>query len=83
VLAREQNTSYPRCTGGRRASPPEDCGGVSGYEYLLGVLADPAHEEHADRLDWMGLTDAAQFDPAALDLDQINKALPVVARARR
>ena len=83
VQPREQRTSYPRCTAGRRASPPEDCGGVWGYGYLLGVLADPAHEEHAERQDWMGITDPAQFDPAAFDLAAINEALPVVGRARR
>src|SRR5262249_20826704 len=55
VLAREPAVVYPRCTGGRRAGPPEDCGGIWGYDWLVAVLADPAHEEHGDRLDWLGL----------------------------
>ncbi|WP_186080538.1 plasmid pRiA4b ORF-3 family protein [Burkholderia gladioli] len=29
---------YPRCTGGRHACPPEDCGGPSGYVHLLRTL---------------------------------------------
>ncbi len=48
---------------GERACPPEDCGGTPGYEHLLGVLADPDHEEHRDMLEWVG--DA--FDPELFD----------------
>ncbi|MCC2638866.1 MAG: plasmid pRiA4b family protein, partial [Moraxellaceae bacterium] len=29
----------PRCIDGKRACPPEDCGGVGGYAYLLKVMA--------------------------------------------
>ncbi|MBN6051068.1 plasmid pRiA4b ORF-3 family protein, partial [Nonomuraea sp. RK-328] len=66
---------YPRCLTGRRACPPEDCGGIWGYDYLLEILADPTHEEHEDRLEWLGLDSADQFDPAAFDLAGTNTAL--------
>jgi hypothetical protein len=59
------------CVAGRRAGPPEDCGGVWGYAELLDILADPGHPEHAERLDWLGY----QPDPAAFDKDAINQAL--------
>jgi hypothetical protein len=80
VLPAEPGVTYPRCTAGRRACPPEDSGGIWGYEYLLEVLADPGHEEHADRLDWLGLDSADQFDPAAFDLTEVNEALSGLAR---
>jgi len=56
------------CTGGRRACPPEDCGGVWGYEELLTALADPGHERHEELTQWVGpdfrpdLFDAAETD---------------------
>jgi hypothetical protein len=31
------------CTDGRRAAPPEDCGGITGAADLAAVLDDPAH----------------------------------------
>ncbi|MGC4811436.1 plasmid pRiA4b ORF-3 family protein [Micromonospora sp. DT228] len=74
VLARQPIT-YPRCTGGRRAAPPEDCGGIWGYAELVEVLSDPGHPEHGDRLDWLGLTSAADFQPARFDATEITQAL--------
>ncbi|MFD5393306.1 plasmid pRiA4b ORF-3 family protein [Streptomyces sp. NPDC127097] len=71
----EPDTAYPRCLTGRRACPPEDCGGMWGYDYLIEILADPHHEEHEDRLEWLGLDSADQFDPAAFDPAQVNAAL--------
>jgi hypothetical protein len=46
----------PHVVGGARACPPEDCGGPGGYQHLLDVLANPADDEHAALLDWIGAT---------------------------
>ena len=69
--------------GGRRAGPPEDCGGVPGYQELLEVLADPRHPEHDSMLEWLGLDSPDELDPAECDLDEINDMLParVLAKA--
>jgi hypothetical protein len=80
---REPKVFYPRCTGGRRAGPPEDSGGIWGYQELLRILADPAHEEHESRLDWLGLRDASEFDPAAFDMTAINADLGPRSRRSR
>ncbi|MGW5250975.1 plasmid pRiA4b ORF-3 family protein [Streptomyces sp. NPDC004129] len=71
VTAPEAGTAHPRCLTGRRACPPEDRGGIWGYDYL----ADSRHEEHKDRLEWLGLDSADRFDPAAFDAAQVNSAL--------
>ncbi|MGH3620416.1 MAG: plasmid pRiA4b ORF-3 family protein [Sciscionella sp.] len=75
VLDREETVSYPRCTGGRRAAPPEDCGGIWGYSDLTEILSDPAHPEHEERLEWLGLDEAADFDPAGFDANTVTQAL--------
>ncbi len=79
VIPAEPGIAYPRCLAGRRACPPEDCGGIWGYGDLLEVLADPAHDEHEERLEWLGLESADQFDPAAFDLVATNNALSHLA----
>lgn len=61
--------------GGRRG-PLEDSGGVSGYEELLRSIADPAHPEHGENLEWVDYMTGPDepFDPAHLDIQAINRA---------
>jgi hypothetical protein len=75
VLDHSETATYPRCTGGRRAAPPEDCGGVWGYANLVETLNDPADPEHEDMLEWLGLDDAADFDPDSFDAKAVTEAL--------
>jgi hypothetical protein len=75
VLDRDAAAVYPRCTGGRKAAPPEDCGGLWGYAELVEVLTDPSHPEHEERLDWLGLKSASEFDPDHFDTEPVNQAL--------
>jgi hypothetical protein len=70
TLPREANTSYPTCVGGRRACPPEDCGGTCGYEEFLEAINDPEHEQHEELLEWIGGEfDPEYFDPAEVTFD--------------
>lgn len=64
-------TSYPTCVAGKRNCPPEDCGGPGGYEELLQILADPAHPEHAEQIEWLG----EEFDPDDFSVDIANATL--------
>ena len=59
------------CVDGARACPPEDCGGALGYGELLDILRDPAHREHAERLDWVG----GSLDAEAFDCARVNGLL--------
>jgi hypothetical protein len=62
---------YPLCVAGERAAPPDDVGGVMGYEEFLSAIKDPTHEEHDSMLVWIG----GAFDPEGFDLNAINRTL--------
>ncbi|MDA0282743.1 MAG: SEC-C metal-binding domain-containing protein [Planctomycetota bacterium] len=55
---------YPRCVTGKRNCPPEDCGGIWGYQELLEILSDPEHPEYEERNDWCGEIDPEEFNAA-------------------
>lgn len=67
----EPGARYPVCTAGKRACPPEDCGGMWGYYNMLEAVADPDDEDHEHFLEWLG----EGFDPEAFDLESVNKRL--------
>ncbi|MBI4457309.1 MAG: plasmid pRiA4b ORF-3 family protein [Acidobacteria bacterium] len=63
ILCREINVKYPKCVGGQRACPPEDCGGIWGYQEFLEAISNPTHEEHERMLEWVGGSfDSERFD---------------------
>jgi len=69
ILDRESGVDYPVCIGGERACPPEDSGGVSGYQRLIDMLSHP-DEYPKDYVDWVG-----DYDPERFDLESINRRL--------
>jgi hypothetical protein len=71
ILTPEAGFQYPTCIKGKRACPPEDVGGIWGYEEFLEAIADPEHEMHIDYTDWIG----DDFDPEEFDLNDINQGL--------
>ena len=67
ILPRDKNVEYPICLAGRRACPPEDCGGVWGYEGFLEAIKNPKHPEHEEMLEWIG----GEFDPEHFDPEEV------------
>ena len=59
------------CIKGKRACPPEDVGGVWGYQVFLEAIGDRDHPEHEEYLEWIG----GEFDPEELDLEGTNEIL--------
>jgi len=70
----EAGVKYPRCIGGARACPPEDCGGPWGYGDFVNAIQNPKHKQHRELLEWVG----GEFDPAEFDLEGVNEALQEV-----
>lgn len=71
IYPRRIGERYPRCIGGQGACPPEDCGGIYGYQELVEALGDPDHPEHATSTTRVG----GRFDPERFDLDEVNRRL--------
>jgi hypothetical protein len=72
----------PRCTDGASRCPPEDVGGIPGYEDLRRVLTDPEEDRHTDMLEWLGLEHARDFDATAFSLERANAAIAGVLTSR-
>lgn len=79
TIAADPAVSYPRLVNGAGRCPPEDCGGIPGFYDFLEAIADPQHPDHEDRLDWYG----GPFDPADMDVAQVNQELARIAARRK
>ncbi len=66
-----ESTAVPSCISGGGACPPEDCGGIWGYDEFLKAIGDSSHPEHMEMLEWIG----GAFDPERFDVGEINKLL--------
>ncbi len=69
-LPKEKGKFYPVCIAGKKNCPPEDCGGIGGFYYMLEALNDKNHPEHEDWSSWIG-----DYDPDFFDIDLINEDL--------
>lgn len=62
---------FPVCLAGERACPPEDVGGIPGYEEFCKTIADPKSADHEETLIWAG----GAFDPDSFDINRVNREL--------
>ncbi|MFA5414873.1 MAG: plasmid pRiA4b ORF-3 family protein [Methanoregula sp.] len=74
ILPVEPGTIYPICIGGKRSAPPEDVGGLMGFEEFIEIMKDPDHEEHEEMAEWYG----DEFDPEHFDCDEVMFSDPKV-----
>jgi hypothetical protein len=79
VLPRAASSVRAICTSGRLPGPPEDCGGVPGYELIV-AARDKDHPDHVAKAAEFAHIFGDQIDPARFelvdfDIDEINSVL--------
>ena len=71
VLKPDPTLTYPLCIKGKKACPPEDCGGIWGYYNMLNVIADETNEDYEEYAEWLG----DGFDPEYFSVSEVNEEL--------
>jgi len=67
------------CIDGKGACPPENCGGVWGYEDLKETFANKPNSDKAEGFrDWLGLEDNEVIDTITFDLEKANASVESV-----
>jgi hypothetical protein len=69
---------YPRFVEGERRAPPEDVGGVPGFEEFLEAMEQKRHPERKRMIDWYG----KPFDASDLGLEEVRQRFAKLARRR-
>ena len=71
IIEKDAEGQIPRCIAGERNSPPENCGGTTGYQELLKTISNKKHPDYKNMMQWLG----GKFDPEGFDIEKINKKL--------
>lgn len=71
IIEDDEKNQIPRCIDGKRNCPPDDCGGIWGYEDLLKTISDKNNKEYEEIMTWLG----GKFDPEYFNMTGINKSL--------
>lgn len=69
----DESSDTPKCLAGKGTCPPEDCGGVWGYEQLKEILMDRDHNEYEEYKEWLGLNEDEEWDAKEFDLEEIQE----------
>ncbi len=71
--------TLPNLLDGARACPPENVGGIPGYEDFLRVIADPKDFAYQAKLEWVG----GRWDPEDFNREVLQRQLITSARRGR
>ena len=78
ITAADPALDYPRFLDGEGRAPPEDVGGIPGFQEFLEAMAKPRHPERKRLVTWYGRL----FDPNDIDPTNITARIGQLARRR-
>jgi hypothetical protein len=78
TAAADPALDYPRFVEGARRAPPEDVGGIPGFEEFLEAMIGPRHPDRKRLIAWYG----GVFDPDDIGLQTISARIGKLARRR-
>jgi len=78
VLPADPLMEYPRFIDGERRAPPEDVGGIPGFNELLDAMAKARHPARKSMLEWYG----RPFDPEDISHVEVEARIATLAKRR-
>lgn len=79
IEKRTEPLTHPICIKGKRACPPEDVGGVWGYQDVLDMMQDDTRkQEREEFLEWYDEWYGDDFDPEYFDIEEVNGRLATI-----
>jgi hypothetical protein len=82
VEAGTPGVKYPHYLEGARRAPPEDVGGIPGFEEFLEAIADPGHSGHREATEWHRECYGEAFDPDTIDERAARLRIGQIAKRR-
>lgn len=70
----EDAPPYSWCLDGKRACPPEDVGGIVGYQEFVEAWRDRSHPDHLEMREWVG----KHWKPELFSVQQANAGLALL-----
>lgn len=71
----DEEIGCPICIEGGGACPPEDCGGIRGYQHMREIFKLPEHPEQEEYRQWLGLEKGENWDEKRFNLRETNRRL--------
>jgi hypothetical protein len=78
ILPADPMVEYPQFVDGERRAPPEDVGGIPGFEEFLDAMTRPRHPARKTLMEWYGRA----FDPDDIDRATIDARMTKLAKRR-
>lgn len=74
----DQEAIRAELVSGKGACPPEDCGGIWGYQSLLEIVNDPKHPEYEEMREWLCLDDDDEWDVNYFELEDAKAVVAMI-----